>query len=814
MRPALEQELTAAAESLGLPVLDTSSREAIRAGLFAQVDWAAVPGVGSREEYQQIEGLLPGGNRNPDANAIDHRGWVSTFGSPPGETGDRSYEAVRLAQVLGRVRMLAGAGPEDFLLVRYQSFSEGVLGMLVRAQRGRDGLPVGNLAGITGLGMGDGTLVEPRPHFLRELVRLGIAFEEGDEYIAPSLLKVTATGDFPSQLQARVIGVRWLGQALPVWLGVLAGLCRDRVVRITAIGPDWAEVILPNLRGKEVWFDGLALGIRYAQDSEAAELRVFTLVGREGEARARFAKRLQDEVVSRVPVGTTVTQLVEDAQEAGLAEQTANVESAAVSSVTSTTSAGPLRVYISAAGVDGGPRLTRFTELLGAAIESTLHRPVRLNGFIPSEMALGSEIESAATRDLFAAELFIAILTDDYLDSGWCGREFAAFVQARPGGAELEGRVWLVPWKGRLLAPAPEALRNLQVVDPPGGDLVLEALVEADPGRVRRFLEDLARRHAIPLQREFPPSAPVPGELREFESAFGQEELSSSTTGTSADLEWAVPMLEALAMAFHLGRVDGAAISERHSWYGLSESEKGDFSHVWMMCEYLFGEPLSGFLSGGGGPFQPNPEWTAVLDGLSREKGDQAWYRLQDALRSAAAFGDESDRQALARILGASLDQTTELQETDRRVEALRRVLQSGEAQGILQHYSAEFFHWQRTWPSSASGLRDFPSYVTWVTERWLSYVERLIQRGADRLVEIQAPAEAAERFFRRLPRLRPARVEQLGSGRLRFSLTLPAYLRAGQEVFRMVDEFVRLAAIRPPRQEGPPASGSISSQA
>jgi TIR domain len=471
---ALERELTAAAASLELPVLDTSSRQSIRTGVFTRVDWTRVSGAGSEEEFTSFVQCLPGGARNPQAIATDDRGLAAALTSAglSAELQAQLPDVLRLAQVLGRVRALTGSRPDDRLLVRYDSFAEGVLDMLVRAQRGRNGLPVGNLTGLTGLGMGDGILVEPRPLFLHELVRLGIAFSEGEEYFVPGFLKVTATGDFPASLAAPVIGLRWLGAVVPVWLGILVKLSRDKVLRMGRIGPDWAECTLLDsvaAKGDPRSSGGLPLGIRYTQDGNAAELRVWTVGNREREARAQVTQLLQNEVLSRIPTGTTLHTLEEE--QTTLAEQNPSAKPSSVSSAPRAKPSSRYAVFVSYAAADRDEYLSQFVTDLSREVRGLLGLEEPIAFFDQEAIGPGSDWAETTREAIGSASAGVCLLSPAYLHSERCGKELAILMRRAamrpPGMTGPPGGVLPVVWRPLYFVESlPDPLRDWQLAPP------------------------------------------------------------------------------------------------------------------------------------------------------------------------------------------------------------------------------------------------------------------------------------------------------------------------------------------------------------
>jgi hypothetical protein len=464
-------------------------------------------------------------------------------------------------------------------------------------------------------------------------------------------------------------------------------------------------------------------------------------------------------------------------------------------------------VYVSCTAADFEDSLRAFLDRVKPALEKRLGRTVVLNGFLPSEMALGSEVEPEATNQIAGAELFLAIVSEDYLDSSWCGRELAAF-RSRPEARDDAAPLCAILWRDDVLEPIPPVLPPL--IRPadlriPRMSNVPDFAQLAKHGEIfETALEDLASLFGAAIEGH-PLLPDRPFDFRSVSPAFGPSELTATHVGSSEELDWVLPMLNTLALAFHVGDVDHMSWDERRDFFRWKAAEGfQDFQHVWTQLEFIFSGPVGEFLRKGIDPMKPQPDAVEMLTRALKTPDDiQGRFAVLDSVKALIVLGNDDDRLAVTRAAGISLANMVERLDLPNRqplsdgvLEGLRKMIP------VLARYTSDFGGWQARNPSTFRSSPDFPTYIQSICDAWLHYVDMLIERKRDTVVEVHVERSVGERFALRFPRVATP-LENVPSSSLgdrpatvRFSMQGRQYRRAVQVLSRSVRTWLALSRL------------------
>jgi len=143
----------------------------------------------------------------------------------------------------------------------------------------------------------------------------------------------------------------------------------------------------------------------------------------------------------------------------------------------------------------------RFHEDLLRQLRQRASRRPPATAFIdrqmPAGVRWGPELRDAART----AHVMIALLSDDYFGSSWCGREFAIFdARAKLTAAAGGTQVGIIPirWVPFSMEKAPECVAEYQIatmnLGPRYEGIALLDLMQSEESQYRRFLNNLAYR--------------------------------------------------------------------------------------------------------------------------------------------------------------------------------------------------------------------------------------------------------------------------------------------------------------------------------
>jgi hypothetical protein len=578
------RELAAEQALHGAMVIDADGQanlEVLPAQVLDAIDWARVPAVESREAYNAIERALPGTDSRSQL-AIRMRELLQRIRHryPQLETAERAaYAGLAVAEARDQVRVLRGFEP---VLVDPDLYAALVQAMFEAIGNGEGGLPavpepmlrrgefrhpveraLGDLDPDTRSGLFDG-LVDT-------LLASGLAVRadlaKGGFVVVPSLFQAAEEDDWDDRSNELLLGVRWAGHAETAYVLLLVHLAhsgRFRDIRIGrhlssfrlgegqrvgiyagsgAEGEAALNVLAEEPLARSYRVGAASLNLRQDPSTSAPRLAVLTqgtqvrklaeakaegwwlvetTAGEKGYVHHRFVEPgsseadafvdfVRDLIPRCVPEGTTLRFVEPDGQpeqETGTARQAA-------------AEPGEVLLYLSVAETDRTQDLLEFLDSLATEVASRLGRPVRLAGPVAYELPAEIDWQRHASEELFRSHFFLAILTEDYLASPWCGREFAAFRSRLIGevdDAESASLILPVRWRDPLPPELPPVLRELQIYDPrdhgsgPG--------TVADP--VLRPSE-LAERVVSAIERSTLAPAAEPVALERFENAFAPE---------------------------------------------------------------------------------------------------------------------------------------------------------------------------------------------------------------------------------------------------------------------------------------------------
>ena len=441
-----------------------------------------------------------------------------------------------------------------------------------------------------------------------------------------------------------------------------------------------------------------------------------------------------------------------------------------------------LLIYISVAAKDGGAELEKFSNDLVKLVHQFSARPARCIGSFQSKMVPGSQLDGKLAEALRSCNAFVAIVTHDYSRSIWCGRELTAFqLRVQKGTLELPqtGPLPFFPimWQREDYSFLPPTIANLSPRDANGtpkyyghetsDGLGYYAKLTKEKDKYFQSLEKLAndiarfvRDYPLPSEVEIPP-------IKDLESAFY---VTDGPVGdSSVRLDWALNMIQTLALKFHTGKLEPTGLSreQREEFYGLlPQKEKNDFNHVRAQCEYIFAGTVTYFLQGASDPFH-DPDDVKIAELHKRieeaQHGDgYGSYLLTESLKLIEGFASTPEREMIHKLLGMDLKDAIKMLEAWRaegpkaKLEEILERLKQVEFSDVAKHYLNHFNRWFKSFPSTLQSKEDFPTYIERLIGLWLNYSERA-ERGAGKAskdLELYLSKDSIRQFESRFPKV------------------------------------------------------------
>ena len=419
----------------------------------------------------------------------------------------------------------------------------------------------------------------------------------------------------------------------------------------------------------------------------------------------------------------------------------------------------PIDAYVSVATADRGPELTEFLAMLIRRARINFGLEIRLLGY--AEPRLNELPDRSA---IFAANILIAIVTDRYVESEYCLAELAAFAERVRQHAPQSARcIYPVLWEGRLRAGMPPHLRQFVAIDPTRYGVEIEGGFHKMFGRER----DSTERVMDAIARDLVTAT------ADFRLEPDQPPAQTADTARARQLDEAavLELLNSLALAFHVGRLDGDAKDSdaRQSLYtDQSESDVADFWHVRSQCEYVFAGPVSDYLiHGDADPFDVDEDASllrlqAAIAGFGESEGRR---QLQlEGLLQIAEYRNKNEVKDAESILGMSLGDAAALvgrarsaNPKDRApLDRLLPTLESREFARAMRYLTASGPSWfDASSPATLRKCRSLPQYVEELTNLWLKYAARGTRRLGDAWIEMSfKPESLLEAFSRRFPQI------------------------------------------------------------
>jgi hypothetical protein len=277
----------------------------------------------------------------------------------------------------------------------------------------------------------------------------------------------------------------------------------------------------------------------------------------------------------------------------------------------------------------------------------------------------------------------------------------------------------------------------------------------------------------------------------------------------AADVRWALDVMQALSLAFHVRRLEPERLSDDDrlgKFYGLkSELDRGDFEHVRFMAEWVFRGPVTEYLQGKD-PFQDRGE-TQLNELKSRvdkfQSDPGAGLGLSLEIAKIIARANKRDFSTLMKLIGK--DVVAQLRNAEKlsvaQLRPLRGALTSDIFWTTASKYMNGFYQLFGPVPTTLSESADFPAYITKLVELLQRYVAAAVQHQSDRTLEVgyAIPYPSSSAFARHFPEITFERRSTRGDEEPQaiWSISLTNFNRAVEALTPVILRAVKIAAAR-----------------
>jgi len=238
----------------------------------------------------------------------------------------------------------------------------------------------------------------------------------------------------------------------------------------------------------------------------------------------------------------------------------------------------------------------------------------------------------------------------------------------------------------------------------------------------------------------------------------------SEADAPAADLGWAIEVLHALALAWHVGDLTpGITFSDEgtvQSVFGLTRPEdSGDFASVRSLCEFFIKSSVASFLQGID-PFRSGvDDYSAAVDAWEKSSGGAfESIMLRRRLEAIVAAQPPGIQTGLVSLL---LDKPLEwLRLTEAKnsaiVPELAATLRSPGALGLATEYQTPFHTLPWTLPNTLIRSRSFPDFLDRFFDLWLGYLRSAQSAIGDPTCRVGfgIPRTSVDAFNERFPQL------------------------------------------------------------
>jgi hypothetical protein len=277
----------------------------------------------------------------------------------------------------------------------------------------------------------------------------------------------------------------------------------------------------------------------------------------------------------------------------------------------------------------------------------------------------------------------------------------------------------------------------------PNADAATVDLVRSSLGSVVVFLEEITGLRYIPAPTLLVDRLTVRA-VRAVETV-DKPDPSAAHHGTNET--WLVPLLGALLIAFHNGKLDEASWSERPAFYQLGGGEPlGNFWHILYHSEAGFCALIEKRLAGHD-PMRLPGSWAEALgEADSVDPSSLSFFKLYDVksfLERVAGIATADEVALLRALPGLSLQEDTDRVSAkldEKKWPLTRNALNEPHLQRMIEKYNTTFFELFRGERSMLARSPDFPAYARGFLD--------ILKTYARRALTIRGPVQIETYFF------------------------------------------------------------------
>jgi hypothetical protein len=262
----------------------------------------------------------------------------------------------------------------------------------------------------------------------------------------------------------------------------------------------------------------------------------------------------------------------------------------------------------------------------------------------------------------------------------------------------------------------------------PNADAATIELVRSSIGAIVAFLEEFTGLRYLPAPTLLVDRLTVKA-VRAVETVDMPDPLTAQSDPGEA---WLLPLLNALLMAFHMGKVEEVpSTSERPRFYQLREGEAlGDFDHIRDHSEGGFCELVERGLDGHD-PMRAEGSWAKAFgEADSSGRSLLAFSNLRRWLARIAAIAPTNEVELLRQIPGLSLQESPDCVSAEldeKKWPLVRDALTQASIQTIIEKYNTAFFERFYGERTRLARSPDLTAYVRQFLDLLRSYARRAL---------------------------------------------------------------------------------------